>query len=131
MLRQQLEEANLPEAVRKEAERELSRMQRLPAAAPDYHVIRTYLELLLELPWRKRTEDQLDLARARQVLDEDHFDLKDVKERILEHLGVLKLNPTPMRPSCVLSAPSVGKTSLGQSIARALGVNSGASASAA
>jgi ATP-dependent Lon protease len=122
LLRQQLEEADLPEAVRKEAERELSRMQRLPAAAPDYHVIRTYLELLLELPWRKSTEDQLDLARARQVLDEDHFDLKEIKERILEHLGVLKLNPTANAPIlCFVGPPGVGKTSLGQSIARALG----------
>jgi ATP-dependent Lon protease len=122
LLRQRLAEANLPEEVRKEAERELSRMERLPAAAPDYHVIRTYLELLLELPWRKSTEDQLDLARARQVLDEDHFDLKDVKERILEHLGVLKLNPTANAPIlCFVGPPGVGKTSLGQSIARALG----------
>jgi ATP-dependent Lon protease len=122
LLRTRLEEANLPEEVRKEAERELSRMQRLPAAAPDYHVIRTYLELLLELPWNKRTEDQLDLAWARQVLDEDHFDLKEVKERILEHLGVLKLNPTANAPIlCFVGPPGVGKTSLGQSIARALG----------
>src|SRR5712691_6400087 len=122
LLRQRLEEASLPEAVRKEAERELSHMERLPTAAPDYHVIRTYLELLLELPWRKRTEDQLDLARALQVLDEDHFDLKDVKERILEHLGVLKLNPTANAPIlCFVGPPGVGKTSLGQSIARALG----------
>jgi ATP-dependent Lon protease len=122
MLRQRMQEADLPEAVRKEAERELSRMERLPAAAPDYHVIRTYLELLLELPWRKRTEDRLDLAHARQVLDADHFDLKDVKERILEHLGVLKLNPTANAPIlCFVGPPGVGKTSLGQSIARALG----------
>jgi ATP-dependent Lon protease len=122
LLRQRLEEANLPEEVRKEAERELSRMERLPAAAPDYHVIRTYLELLFALPWRQSTEDQLDLVRARQVLDEDHFDLKDVKERILEQLGVLKLNPTANAPIlCFVGPPGVGKTSLGQSIARALG----------
>jgi ATP-dependent Lon protease len=122
LLRQRLEEANLPEEVRKEAERELSRMERLPAAAPDYHVIRTYLDLLLELPWRQSTEDQLDLARARQVLDEDHFDLKEIKERILEQLGVLKLNPTANAPIlCFVGPPGVGKTSLGQSIARALG----------
>jgi ATP-dependent Lon protease len=122
LLRQRLEEANLPEAVRKEAERELARLERLPAAAPDYHVIRTYLDLLLELPWQRSTDDQLDLARARQVLDEDHFDLKDVKERILEHLGVLKLNPTANAPIlCFVGPPGVGKTSLGQSIARALG----------
>ncbi|MGH9833846.1 MAG: LON peptidase substrate-binding domain-containing protein, partial [Blastocatellia bacterium] len=122
MLRRQMDEANLPEDVRKEAERELSRMEKLPPAAPDYHVIRTYLELLIELPWNKRTEDILDLQRARQVLDEDHFDLKDVKERILEHLGVLKLNPSANAPIlCFVGPPGVGKTSLGQSIARALG----------
>ena len=122
LLRQRLQEADLPEEVRKEAERELSRMERLPAAAPDYHVIRTYLDLLLELPWRQSTEDQLDLGRARQVLDEDHFNLKDIKERILEHLGVLKLNPTANAPIlCFVGPPGVGKTSLGQSIARALG----------
>jgi ATP-dependent Lon protease len=122
MLRRQMDEANLPEDVRKEAERELSRMEKLPPAAPDYHVIRTYLELLIELPWSKSTEDILDLQRARQVLDEDHFDLKDVKERILEHLGVLKLNPSANAPIlCFVGPPGVGKTSLGQSIARALG----------
>jgi ATP-dependent Lon protease len=122
LLRQRFEEANLPEAVRKEAERELARLERLPAAAPDYHVIRTYLDLLLELPWQKSTDDQLDLARARQVLDDDHYDLKDVKERILEHLGVLKLNPTANAPIlCFVGPPGVGKTSLGQSIAHALG----------
>jgi ATP-dependent Lon protease len=122
LLRQRLEEANLPEAVRKEADRELSRLERLPAAAPDYHVIRTYLDLLLDLPWQQSTDDQLDLGRARQVLDEDHFDLKEVKERILEHLGVLKLNPTANAPIlCFVGPPGVGKTSLGQSIARALG----------
>jgi ATP-dependent Lon protease len=122
LLRQRLEEADLPEDVRKEAERELARMERLPAAAPDYHVIRTYLELIVELPWRQRTEDQLDLQRARQVLDEDHYDLKEVKERMVEHLGVLKLNPMANAPIlCFVGPPGVGKTSLGQSIARALG----------
>jgi ATP-dependent Lon protease len=122
LLRQRLAEADLPEEVRKEAERELSRMERLPAAAPDYHVIRTYLDFIVELPWRQSTEDQLDLARARQVLDEDHYNLKDVKERILEHLGVLKLNPTAKAPIlCFVGPPGVGKTSLGQSIARSLG----------
>lgn len=122
MMRKQMDEAQLPEDVRKEAERELSRMEKLPQASPDYHVIRTYLEMILELPWAKSTEDNLDLAHARQVLDEDHFDLKDVKERILEHLGVLKLNPTANAPIlCFVGPPGVGKTSLGQSIARALG----------
>lgn len=122
MLRQQLADAHLPEEVRREAERELARMEKLPPAAPDYHVIRTYLELILELPWLKSTEDNLDLAHARQVLDQDHFDLKEVKERILEHLGVLKLNPEANAPIlCFVGPPGVGKTSLGQSIARALG----------
>ncbi len=122
LLRQRLAEANLPDEARHEAERELSRLEKLPAAAPDYHVIRTYLDLILELPWRKTSEDALDIARARQVLDEDHFDLKEVKERILEHLGVLKLNPSAKAPIlCFVGPPGVGKTSLGQSIARALG----------
>jgi ATP-dependent Lon protease len=122
LLRQQLLEANLPEEARTEVERELSRMEKLPSAAPDYHISRTYLELVLELPWHKSTEDVLDLARARQVLDEDHFDLKEIKERIMEHLGVLKLNPSAKAPIlCFVGPPGVGKTSLGQSIARALG----------
>ena len=122
MLRERLAKLDLPELVRKEAERELSRLEKLPPAAPDYQVIRTYLEFVLELPWRVSTEDQLDIARARQILDEDHYDLKDVKERILEHLGVLKLNPEAKAPIlCFVGPPGVGKTSLGQSIARALG----------
>jgi ATP-dependent Lon protease len=122
MLRERLAKTDLPEEVRKEAERELSRLERLPPAAPDHHVIRTYLEYVLELPWRVSTEDQLDIARARQILDEDHYNLKEVKERILEHLGVLKLNPTAKAPIlCFVGPPGTGKTSLGQSIARALG----------
>ncbi len=122
MFRKQMDEAELPEDVRKEAERELSRMEKLPQASPDYHVIRTYLEMILELPWAKSSEDNLDLPHARQVLDEDHFDLNDVKERILEHLSVLKLNPTANAPIlCFVGPPGVGKTSLGQSIARSLG----------
>jgi ATP-dependent Lon protease len=122
LLRQRLTEADLPEEVRRECEQALARLERLPAAAPDYHVTRTHLELLLELPWRKGTTDTLDLAFARQVLDEDHYDLQEVKERILEHLGVLKLNPTAKAPIlCFVGPPGVGKTSLGQSIARSLG----------
>jgi len=121
-LRQRLAEADLPDDVRKEAERELNRMEKLPPAAPDYHVLRSYVELILELPWRKSTEDQLDIARAREILDADHYGLKDVKERILEHLGVLKRNPKAKAPIlCFVGPPGVGKTSLGQSIARALG----------
>jgi ATP-dependent Lon protease len=122
ILREQLENADLPEEVRKEANRELQRLERMPAGQPEHSVIRTYLELILELPWNKRTEDNLDIARARQVLDEDHYNLKEVKERILEHLGVLKLNPDAKAPIlCFVGPPGVGKTSLGQSIARAIG----------
>jgi ATP-dependent Lon protease len=120
-LRDRLEKANLPEDILKEAKRELDRLEKLPPSAPDYNVIRTYLDYVLELPWTKGTEDSLDIARARQVLDEDHFGLKDVKLRILEHLGVLKLNPNAKAPIlCFVGPPGVGKTSLGQSIARAL-----------
>jgi len=120
-LRERLEKADLPEEILKEAKRELDRLEKLPPSAPDYNVIRTYLDYVLELPWKKSTEDALDIARARQVLDEDHFGLKDVKERILEHLGVLKLNPNAKAPIlCFVGPPGVGKTSLGQSIARAL-----------
>lgn len=120
-LRERLGKANLPEDILKEATRELDRLEKLPPGAPDYNVIRTYLDYVLELPWNKATEDALDIARARQVLDQDHFGLKDVKERILEHLGVLKLNPNAKAPIlCFVGPPGVGKTSLGQSIARAL-----------
>jgi ATP-dependent Lon protease len=121
-LRRRLAEADLPDEVRKEAEREMNRLERLPAAAPDFQVTRTYLELVLELPWKKSTEDVIDLVRTRQVLDEDHFDLHEIKERILEALAVLKLNPKAKAPIlCLVGPPGVGKTSLGQSIARALG----------
>jgi ATP-dependent Lon protease len=121
LLREQLTESDLPDEVRKEAEREFSRLEKLPAMAPEYQVIRTYLEQILELPWRKRTEDEIDIANARQALDEDHYDLKEIKERILEHLGVLKLNPQAKAPIlCFVGPPGVGKTSLGQSIARAI-----------
>jgi ATP-dependent Lon protease len=122
MLRERLETADLPEDVRKEAERELKRMERLPQAAPDYHVIRTYLEYVLELPWKKSSEDKLDLQEARRVLDEDHYGLEDIKERILEFLAVIKLRPDAKSPIlCFVGPPGVGKTSLGRSIARAMG----------
>ncbi len=121
MMRTRLEEVDLPEHVRKEAERELNRLERIPFGSPEQNVIRTYLELILELPWTQASPDVLDLARARQVLNEDHYDLKEVKQRIIEHLGVLKLNPRAKAPIlCFVGAPGVGKTSLGQSIARAL-----------
>ena len=121
-LRRRLDEANLPEEARKEAEREFRRFERLPDQSPERHVLRTWLDLVLELPWRTETEDNLDIARARHVLNEDHYDLDDVKERILEHLGVLQRNPSAKAPIlCFVGPPGVGKTSLGQSIARALG----------
>jgi ATP-dependent Lon protease len=122
MLRERFEKTSLPEEAKKEFERELARLERLPAGAPDYHVTRTYLEFVLDLPWNAATDDNLDIAHAREVLDADHFGLKEVKERILEHLSVLKRNPDAKAPIlCFVGAPGVGKTSLGQSIARALG----------
>jgi len=121
-LRERLETADLPENVRKEAERELKRMEALPQSAPDFHVIRTYLEYVLELPWNKSSEEKLDLNEARKILDEDHYGLEDVKERILESLAVVKLRPDSKSPILLfVGPPGVGKTSLGRSIARALG----------
>ena len=121
-LRERLETADLPEDVRKEAARELKRMEALPQSAPDYHVIRTYLEYVLELPWKKSSEEKLDLNEARKVLDEDHYGLEDIKERILESLAVIKLRPDSKSPILLfVGPPGVGKTSLGRSIARALG----------
>ena len=121
-LRERLEKADLPDDVRKEATRELKRMEQLPQSAPDYHVIRTYLEYVLELPWRKSSEEKLDLVEARKILDEDHYGLEDIKERILESLAVVKLRPDSKSPILLfVGPPGVGKTSLGRSIARALG----------
>jgi ATP-dependent Lon protease len=121
-LRDRFSKADLPEDVRKEAERELNRLERLPSAAPDHGVARTYLEFLLDLPWNKGSETVLDISQTRRILDEDHFGLKEVKERILEQLGVLKLNPEAKAPIlCFVGPPGVGKTSLGQSIARSMG----------
>jgi ATP-dependent Lon protease len=121
-LRSRLDELDLPEDVRKAAERELGRLEKLPSAAAEYGVIRTYLDWLVSLPWNKTTEDNLDLEHARHILDEDHFDLEKVKDRILEHLAVSKLkNDLSGQILCFVGPPGVGKTSLGQSIARALG----------
>jgi ATP-dependent Lon protease len=121
-LQRRFKEIELPREVRKETERELKRLESIPAASPEHQVTRTHLELILELPWATRTEDNLDLAHARRILDEDHYDLREIKERILEHLAVLRLNPEAQAPIlCFVGPPGVGKTSLGQSIARALG----------
>ncbi len=121
-LRTRLAELDLPEDVRKAAERELSRLEKLPPAAAEYGVIRTYLDWILTLPWDRTTDDNLDLDRARQILDEDHFDLDKVKDRIVEYLAVSKLKGDVTGPIlCFVGPPGVGKTSLGQSIARTLG----------
>jgi ATP-dependent Lon protease len=121
-LRERIEAANLPEHALKAAERELSRLEKLPAAAAEHGVIRTYLEWLTELPWAIETEDNLDIAHAREVLDADHYDLEKVKDRILEYLAVRKLKPDSPGPIlCFVGPPGVGKTSLGRSIARSLG----------
>src|SRR5215211_356149 len=121
-LRERIEQANLPEHARKQADRELGRLERLPPAAAEYGVIRTYLEWLVDLPWSVSTEDDLDISHAREVLDADHYDLEKVKDRILEYLAVRKLNPESPGPIlCFVGPPGVGKTSLGRSIARALG----------
>jgi ATP-dependent Lon protease len=121
-LRQRLDELELPEEVDKAAKRELSRLEKLPSAAAEYGVIRTYLEWIITLPWNTLTEDNLDLDQARRVLDEDHFDLDKVKDRIIEYLAVSKLKREVSGPIlCFVGPPGVGKTSLGQSIARTLG----------
>ncbi|MBX3345569.1 MAG: endopeptidase La [Nitrospira sp.] len=121
-LRKKLQEADLPEHVRKETDRELARLAKTPSASPEHQVIRSYLELVLELPWNRSSEEGLDLAHVRTVLNEDHYGIKEVKERIVEHLAVLKLNPSAKAPIlCLVGPPGVGKTSLGQSIAKSMG----------
>ncbi len=135
--RRRIAEANLPEEAEKEALRELKRMEKMPPQAAEYSVIKTYLDWLLDLPWNVVTEDNLDIEHARQVLDEDHYDLEKVKERILEYLAVRKLikergiaeaeghegelHEAMGAILCFVGPPGVGKTSLGKSIARALG----------
>ncbi len=121
-LRGRFDEMQLPEDARKAAGRELGRLEKLPSAAGEYGVIRTYLDWLVTMPWDKTTEDKLDLVEAKRVLDEDHFDLEKVKERILEYLAVSKLKNDLTGPIlCFVGPPGVGKTSLGQSIARTVG----------
>lgn len=121
-LRQKLDEAQPPEEVMKQAERELKRLDFIPQASPDYSVIVTYIETIAELPWTKLSEDNLDLDKAQEILDRDHYDLEKVKRRLIEYLAVRKLNPNGHGPIlCFLGPPGVGKTSLGQSIADALG----------
>ena len=134
---EKIEKADMPEEAKKEAQRELKRLEGMPAQAAEYSVIKTYLDWLLELPWNVLSEDQLDIEHARTVLDEDHYDLQEVKDRIIEYLGVRKLvrerglQTEPGEEAaaseakgailCFVGPPGVGKTSLGQSIARALG----------
>jgi ATP-dependent Lon protease len=123
-LRERIEQADLPEVVRKQAERELARFERLPPQAAEHGVIRTYLEWIVELPWCDSTEDHLDLKGARKVLDRDHYDIDKIKERILEFLAVRKLKPDARSSIlCFVGPPGVGKTSLGKSIAAAMGRN--------
>jgi len=124
ILRGKLEAAKLPENVMKEATRELNRLESIPSASPEYGVIRTYLQILSELPWAVETEDKIDLTEARRVLDRDHFDLDKVKRRIIEYLAVRKLRPQGGGAIlCFVGPPGVGKTSLGKSIAEAMGRN--------
>jgi ATP-dependent Lon protease len=136
--RKKIDEANMPEEAEKQARRELERLSRLPSAAAEYGVIRGYLDWLVSLPWSKGTDDNLDIGHAREILDKDHYGLQDVKERILEFLAIRKLRldrkDESRAPSddkirreregvilCFVGPPGVGKTSLGQSIARAMG----------
>ncbi len=121
-LRKKIEKARMPKEARAEAERELNRLKDMPPASAEAAVIRTYIEWLTEMPWRKTTRDNIDIARAKKILDDDHYDLEMVKDRILEHLSVKKLKPDTKGPIlCFVGPPGVGKTSLGQSIARAMG----------
>ncbi len=120
-LKNKLEKTDLPEEVAEEAQKQVARLESIPTASAEYTVVRTYLDWLLEIPWKVSTEDNLDLERARGILDEDHYDLEKVKDRIIEFLAVRKLKESTRGPIlCFVGPPGVGKTSLGQSIARAL-----------
>lgn len=121
-LREKVEKAKMPAEARKEADRELQRLKDMPPSSAEAAVIRTYIDWLVEVPWRKVSKDNIDIPRAKATLDEDHYDLEKVKDRILEHLAVRKLKPSAKGPIlCFVGPPGVGKTSLGQSIARAMG----------
>jgi ATP-dependent Lon protease len=121
-LRQQIEQAQMPEEVMQQAEKELKRLARISDGSAEYSMVRTYLDWLVELPWKTPEPDVIDVAQARRILDDDHFGLDKVKKRILEFLAVRKLNPKGQGPIlCLVGPPGVGKTSLGQSIAKALG----------
>jgi ATP-dependent Lon protease len=121
-LRKKIDEAKMPEDVKKSADRELDRLAKVPQASPEYSVIRTYLDWIVQLPWSVSTSDQIDIARARAILDEDHYDLEKIKDRIVEYLAVGKLKNKLTGPIlCFVGPPGVGKTSLGQSIAKAMG----------
>jgi endopeptidase La len=120
-LRERIDQANLPEAVAKVVRQEVERLERITPASPEYQMLRTYLDWVLEIPWSVTTADRLDPVEARGVLDEDHYDLDKVKERIVEYLAVRKLKGDLKGPIlCFVGPPGVGKTSLGQSIARAM-----------
>ena len=121
-LKSKFDSCKLPESVYQEVKREFQRLQRIPAMSPEYQVARSHMELVFDMPWNTFTEDNLELNHARKILDEDHYGLKDIKERIIEQLAVMKLNPGAKSPIlCFIGPPGVGKTSLGQSIARSLG----------
>jgi ATP-dependent Lon protease len=121
-LERKIKKAKMPKSVRKEAKKQLSRMEMMHPDSSEATIIRTYIDWILDVPWKKSTKDMLDLVRAKDVLNEDHYGLDKVKERILEYLAVRKLNPSTKGPIlCFVGPPGVGKTSLGQSIARAMG----------